>query len=42
MSFGTLCFGFGDVVGEPRPFAEGEVDQVVDLSMIFCYEVDAP
>ncbi len=42
LGFGALGFGFGDVVGEAGPFAEGEVDEVVDLGFIFCDEVDAP
>jgi len=35
LGFGALGFGFGDVVGETRPFAEGEVDEVVDLGFVF-------
>lgn len=42
MGFGALGFGFCDVVGEAGPFAEGEMDEVVDLGFVFCYEVDAP
>jgi len=42
LGLGPLGFGAGDVVGEPGPFAEGEVDEVVDLGFVFRDEVDAP
>ena len=42
LGFGALGFSFCDIVGEAGPFAEGEVDEVVDLGFVFCNEVDAP
>lgn len=42
LGLGPLGFGAGDVVGEAGPFAEGEVDEVVDLSFVFGDEVDPP
>ncbi len=42
LGFGALGFGFGDVVGEARPFAEGEMHEVVDLGFVFGDQVDAP
>lgn len=42
MCFGALDFGFGDIDAETGPFAEGEVDEVVDLGLVFGDEVDAP
>lgn len=42
MGLGPLGFGAGDVVGEARPFAEGEVDEVIDLGFVLRDEVDAP
>ena len=42
LGFCALGFGFGDVVGETRPFTEGKVDEVVDSGFVFCDQVDAP
>lgn len=37
-----LNLGLGDVGAEARPFAEGEVDEVVDLRKLVGDEVDTP
>lgn len=42
MRFGTLDFRLGDGLGEAGPFAEGEVDEVVDAGDFVGDEVDAP
>ena len=42
LRFGALGFGFGDVVGETRPFTEGKMDEIIDSSFVFCDEIDAP
>lgn len=42
LRFCALGFGFGDVVGETRPFTEGKVDEVVDSSFVFSDQIDAP
>lgn len=42
LGFGALGLGFGDVVGKARPFAQREVDEVVNLRFVFGDEVDAP
>ncbi len=42
MGLGPLGFGAGNIVGEAGPFAEGEVDEVVDLGFVLRDEVDAP
>ena len=42
LGFGALGFGAGDVVGEAGPFAEGKVDEVVDLGFVLCDKVDTP
>ena len=42
LGFRALGFGFGDVVGETRPFTECKVDEVVDPGFIFGDQVDAP
>lgn len=42
LGFCALDFGFGDGVGEARPFAEGEVHEVVDAGYFVGDEVDAP
>ena len=42
LRFGALGFGFGDVVGETRPFTEGKVDEIVDSGFVFCDQIDAP
>ena len=42
LSFGALDFGFGDIDGEAGPFAQGEVDEIVNLGFVFRDEVDTP
>jgi len=42
LRFGPFGLGFADVEGEPGPFAQGEVDQVVDLGFVFGDQVDPP
>lgn len=42
LRFGALDFCFTHIDGEAGPFAQGEVDEVVDLGLVFGDEVDAP
>lgn len=42
LRFGALGFRFGHIEGEARPFAQGEVDEVVDAGDVVGDEVDAP
>lgn len=37
LSFGALDFGFAHIVGESRPFAQREVDQIVDAGYFVGY-----
>lgn len=42
LSLGALNLGLGDVDGETGPFAEGEVDEVIEISKILADKVDTP
>lgn len=42
MSLGALDFGFCDVVGKARPFAESEVDKIVETGDDVGDKVDTP
>ena len=42
LGFGALHFGFGHIVGETRPFAECEVNEVIDAGELVGHEVDTP
>jgi len=42
LSLGALDFGFCDVIGEARPFAESEVDEIVETGDDVGDEVDTP
>lgn len=42
LGLGALDFGFGDGGGETGPFAEGKVDEVVNLGELVGDEVDSP
>lgn len=42
LSLCALGFGFRDVVGKAGPFAESKVNEIVDLGLVLCDEVDTP
>ena len=42
LGLGALNLGLGNVVGEARPLAEGEVNEVVDSGKLVRDEVDTP
>ena len=42
LSLSALDLCFADGVGQARPFAEGEVDKIVDLCDVLGDEVDTP
>lgn len=42
LRLGALDLGGGDAVGETRPLAEGEVDEIVNAGDVVGHEVDTP
>ena len=42
LSLCSLGFGFSDVVRKTGPFSKGEVDKIIDLSLVFRNKVYAP
>jgi hypothetical protein len=42
LGFGTFDFSFGDVVWQAWPFAEGEVNKIIDTSELVSDKIDTP